>query len=201
MPKALVFSMQKVGSSTVMAALKDIGIDCDRGYFENVLSLHPLGQYDHVIVPVRDPIARNISWFFEVFGENALGEDFSSEDHTYPLRWFEDVFEPLFKFDVYKNSFDQEKGWQISGKYLFIQIEKMTSSLPDAIEALTGIRPRSFFRANTVTTRKYGERYKKFIEETKFDGDFIAMMYENDYVRHFYSKKDISEMRKRWIKK
>jgi len=125
MSKILVFSMQKAGSSSVIHALKTAGNEVDRGYEENISQLSPIPSYDAIYTLVRDPIARNISWFFEVNGIRLLQEGtrlerikeelLDSIDHSYPLTWFDNVFFPATGLDVYKYDFPAD-GISLLGK-------------------------------------------------------------------------------------
>ena len=65
----LVLTMHKAGSSTLMQAVREAGRNPERGYGENINEIHDVDYYEAVITPVRDPVARNISFFFEVQGE------------------------------------------------------------------------------------------------------------------------------------
>ena len=209
---ALVFTMKKVGSSTIMQAFRDIGRNPERGYAENVGALRPFDEYEKVVILIRDPIARNLSFFFEMFGEEflrgkhknkAILEFFlsSAVDHIYPIRWFDEYFQGAFGIDVYKHKFAKTRGWSIvEDRYLLIQTERLSEVLPDAFDKLFGEHCKVQHRAKTKETRQYGELYGNFLAWVKFPESYVDEMYENKYVKHFYLKKQIDAMRKRWTK-
>ena len=62
--QTLVYTMEKVGSSTAMRAIQSAGIVAGRGTIYNIHELD-LSEYDCYVTMVRDPMARNISQFFE----------------------------------------------------------------------------------------------------------------------------------------
>jgi len=102
---------------------------------------------------------------------------------------------------VYKHGFIKENGWKIlDHRYLIIQTEKMTEMLPGAFWSLFGEEPSSLYRAKTKETRSYGKIYAEFIEWVTFHDGYLDAMYENKYVKHFYSKEQIAKMRRRWEK-
>lgn len=213
---SLVFTMHKVGSSTVIWALRQIGRMGERGSADNLDVITPTSKYEAVITPVRDPIARNISYLFEKEGERFQVEGFSNQMiidfmmkegnfcHHAPFGWFNFVYKSLFGIDVYKHKFDKERGWTIiDGRYLLIQTEQMTEKLQDAFNDLfAGIWPREkLHRAKTEDTRSYGKLYADFVKWVKFTDDYLDWIYGKVYVRHFYSEDQIEKMRARWAKK
>jgi len=212
-PIALVFSMHKVGSSTVMQAFREIGRLPERGYETNLENLQPLSKYEAVVSPVRDPIARNVSYFFELYGEqlkdmtlkNIFKAMMSNQeftmDHAYPVNWFKKVFEPTFGIDVYKRRFGKKNGWSVlDDRYLLIQVEQMSKKLPSAFYSLFGERPPSIHRAATEDTRPWGEVYSDFLAWVKFPKEMLDAAYDSEYVKHFYLKEQIEMMRAQWEK-
>ncbi len=209
---ALVFTMHKVGSSTVMEALRQIGRVPERGSVDNLDVITPTSKYEAVITPVRDPIARNISYLFEREGERFQVEGYRNEDifsemvslidYAAPLFWFGEVFSPLFGIDVYEHPFIKDNGWKIiNHRYLLIQTEQITEMLPGALWSLFGEEPQSLHRAKTEDTRSYGKLYAEFLDWVSFSDEYLDLMYGHLYVRHFYSEIQIGKMRARWAKK
>lgn len=208
--RGLVFSMGKVGSSTVMQAFREVGLIPERGHYWNIneLKSYGLDNYKIVVVPFRDPIAHNISRYFESYGNEYLDGTTSIEsakeccaDDWYPFCWFDQIFNPLFGIDVYQYEFNKNLGWSIiKERYLLIQTERLSEGLPDAFEKFFGIRPSSQHRAKTIDTRPYGELYKEFIQSVKFPKHQVSVMYNNQFVEHFFTKKQVDTWRERWTK-
>jgi len=208
----LVFAQHKSGSSTVMQALREIGMLPERGYAENVQYILPnLDEYNGVITPVRDPVARIVSYIFELQGDFFLQKKYSLDDiklelfavttNTRLIDFFDVIYKPLFGVDVYATRFPKTKGWHIlNDRYILIQTDQVYKKLPDAFEALYGKRPPSIHRAKTAL-RPYGKLYQEFLDWVKFPSSYLDDMYGQKYVKHFYSVKQVEEMRKRWEEK
>jgi len=200
-PLALVFTMGKVGSSTVMNALNSIGRNPDRGYAGNIHQLAPFDRYEKVITVVRDPAARNASLYFER-GGRGMTEFVKLFDHLEPLNWLTAWGIELFGIDIMSKPFPRRKGWQIYEDWLLlIRTEDLSEKLPEAFAELFGVDPLevdSEHRAETVMTRKYGDEYQEFINNLKLPADILDEIYNSDFMNHFYYKKEIAEFRKRW---
>lgn len=193
MSKALIFTMHKVGSSSLMQVYREQGYSVDRGYEENIHTLLPISEYDIVATAVRDPIARNISWFFEQFGVAVLQENLRNEqiylwlmeniDHNYPLTWFDNVFRLAMQINVYD----------------FV-IQPMPRILNKNGKALHFYKTNSLeiHRAETEATRPYGAIYHRFLEWVKFSPAYIDKMYNSKYARHFFTEEETAEWRNRW---
>ena len=209
----LVFTMHKVGSSTFMQAMREIGIAPERGYAENRDYLMPLEKYHGVVTAVRDPVARNISFFFERYGSDilAINSNFGykglfkrfmeSVEHNYPVTWFEEVFEPTFGLDVYKQKFVKSKGWAVyQERYLVMRTDKIEKSLQYAFQSLYGQKPPKLHRARTEETRAYGQIYADFLKEVRLPKDYVKLLYNTRYMKHFFLKEEIEELSQRWVK-
>lgn len=204
----LIFTMQRVGSDAIMQACREVGRNPERGYQENISYLQPVDTYEKVIVPVRNPIERNISHFFAENGEKLL------ELHTleeiwemlidqpagifmYPMIWFDDVFKPLFKFDVYRKSFNKKRGWSIfDDRYLFIQYEHMEETLPEAFGQLFGQKPGQISIGENFSNAQVAGLYERFIDWVRFPT--LRWLTDSRYVKHFYSKEQIGEILAKW---
>jgi len=194
MAKIMVFTMQKVGSSSVKRALEEKGHVVDRAYEENILELDPLAAYEAIYTLVRDPVARNISWMFEVHGNRILQENIRLEhikdlfleeiDQTYPLTWYDRVFFPATGLDVYKYDFPAN-GILLLGKVLVMRTDKMLFK----------------HRADTTLTRPYGAIYHNFLEWVRFPKSYLDKMYMSKYTQHFFLPFEIDEFYQRRIDK
>lgn len=206
----LVFSMEKCGSTTCMQAFRETGFTPDRGTRYNLDYLGSVDRYAGVIVPIRSPIARNISYFFEMHGNDLLAAlpnmeqiyDLFMErtDHDEPLKWFDEVFQPFTGIDIYKQKFSRTKGWAIvQKKYLIIQTRKLGTALPEAFEQVFGVRPPELHKGSSLETRAYGDLYDRFVKWVRFPAGYVERMLSSKYARFFYAKKVLDEIRERWI--
>jgi len=191
---ALVFTMHKVGSSSVMQAFRSIGRLPERGFEENIDYLVPLSKYERVVTLVRDPIERNLSFLWE----NA------TLDPNYPLEFFDQVFKPTFGVDVYEHKFNRSKGYVIiDNHYLVIRTDKMVTQLGKAFTELFGLlegtEVQVEHRAKTMAQRPDGKHYKDFISEAQFDMGYLDKMYDSKYAKHFFTAKEIERLRTKWM--
>lgn len=171
-----------------------------------------------IISAVREPIARNVSAFFQRLKQNEyrgflrdvedldvahLKELFlESFPHEEPLQWFDrQVKEPL-GFDVYARDFPKSEGWTIytAGNLdlLVLKFERMRENGPRALGALLGESIASPVDKNTGEAKWYADLYRKFLCEVRFESAFLDQMYDNRYAQHFYSEDEIVAFRKRW---
>src|SRR5439155_18262314 len=118
-----------------------------------------------VITGVRDPIERNISWFFTMLLDRwpqtqakerlaanerdelarELIDIFHNElDHNEPLRWFEDEMQAVFEVDVFAEPFDPSRGYHIyeqgGTQVLLIRLESLNRCAPTAFDEFLGIK-------------------------------------------------------------
>lgn len=189
-----VYTMGKVGSTTLMRAVQSAGHVVDRVYAGNE-EMMDWRLFDRVITAVRDPVARNISQHFETGDPINCGPIFANE---VPLTWVSEYLEPRTGIDVYGTKFPTVKGWKIyQGYLLIVKTEMLSKALGPALTMLCGEGDYVIeHRARGET--KFGEEYKVFVKDAKFDEEFLDRMYESKYARHFYSPKQIKALRKKW---
>ena len=186
----LVYTMGKVGSTSVMRALRSAGHVVGRGYPMNIRDLD-LGFYDAFVTMVRDPIARNIAQMFETEMEQGV-------DSIAPLVFFDDWIYPILGTDVYATKFPKTKGWKIyDHALLVIKTEKLSDVLAEALTALCG---EADYRVEhrAMGAVKFGPEYTEYLEKASFDSEFLNQMYESKYVKHFYLVKEVQKFRSRW---
>jgi len=208
--KILVYTMGKVGSTTVMRALESVGFTAGRAYPGNINTIN-LNEYDGFITMVRDPVARNISQFFEtcsdiikLSGDPVLA--FRTEfpqGHGYPLLWFDYHIRPVLGIDVMKQQFLKRWGWSAYDNLLVIKTEKLNSALAEALCEFLGERDYKVeHRARGIDKFPSidGYTYSQFLNEAKFSMRFLDALYDTDFMRHFYTQKEIKFLIERWAK-
>lgn len=205
--QVLVFTMGKVGSTTVMRACESAGIVAGRGYSGNIDLLN-FDDYDAFVTMVRDPMARNISQFFELWS-NEIDDvqkmyDFFVADflHDEPDEWFQKWLEPVLGIDVYKGQFNRKQGWRVYDKdLLLIRTENLNDGLANGLANLLGNNPLDYtVEHRALGEEKFGPRYAEFLKLAKFDDELLDRVYETEYASYFYYKKEIKEFREQWSK-
>ncbi len=169
-----------------------------------------------VVTLVRDPVARNISDFFQNFamymGADPLARRASQaemeaaffRDHLrrVPLEWFDIELKPVLGIDVYAQSFPHAQGWQRLAcgprRVLILRAE-----LDDAVKAAVlgeflDIPGFTLTRDNEGEQKEYRDLYRAFREDIRFPAWYLEEMYGSRFARHFYSAAEITRFRRRW---
>jgi hypothetical protein len=182
----------------------------------------PAGRW-HVVTLVRDPIARNLSSFFQT-GERELGLDFgqhTSEEkadahveeltrlflerfggHEAPLTWFDSELKTVFGIDVYAVPFNHARGYQIyendAARVLLIRLEDLRTCAPAAFRDFLGLESFTLAETNVAEEKDYGRAYRRFVAGVQLPSAYIARMYDSRYARQFYSEGELDAFRRRW---
>ena len=187
------------------------------------LEADPDAQW-HIVTLTRDPIARNISMFFQVsqhwlaletqrrrhdedpgvfFEElrRRFLDDFSG--HDFPDIWFDAELRRFFGIDVYDEPFATDRGYQIYRRdgvhVLLIRVEDLRPRAVDAFRDFLGVEIRGGLRdANIAGEKHYAAIYRQFVESVELPSPYVARMYESRYARHFYAQEELDAFRRRW---
>jgi len=170
----------------------------------------------YVICPIREPLSRNISAFFQNFNRDT-GFEFSDKEWTsdellelflrhYPhnlcLEWFDSTLRPTFGVDVFSQPFPIEQKWKIY-KYKSVRILVYRSDLErsaqlDVISRLIGQQFSGWTYSNISADKEYGEIYKRFIGAVKLPDIYISIMCNSKFCRKFWSEEEIDMIKKRF---
>ena len=173
------------------------------------------GRRLKIITSVRDPVARNISAFFETLefydtAESSLIElssiFFEDYPHSIPLEWFDIELKEVFGIDVFKYPFNKVQGWSIYEFGLVdLLIFRSDLSLVEQGEAM-----RDFLGAQNIavvpenlmsdeTGSGKAPLYASFLKEMKVPAEYLNKMYNSRYAKHFWNEEQIKLMASRWI--
>lgn len=185
---------------------------------KNVLNLNDEIRYK-IITLVREPISRNLSSFFYniekyipdyyksgVVSREKLTNIYLNRfiEHDMPLNWFDDELKKVLVFDIYNYAFPARTGYDIyhvkKADILLIKLEKLNECSGEAFKKYLGMTDFSLMTANTSKEQKYHEDYQKFIKEVRLPKQYIDMMYDSKYMRHFYEKDEIEHLQKKWLR-
>ena len=231
--EVLVYQMGKVASSSIRKTLQKSGFKVRHFHYFNwdfigqekstksALGIDDIkAQKVKIVTLTRDPVARNISAFFqniEVFtGPSAAETDvsqlieafLSKYHHLIPLNWFDEEFRTYTGVDVYEHKFDKDLGYS---KILQddVQVLLIKSEVSDTTKLLAlnnflcggGRQISKMETSNQALDKTYSVLYKKFIGSVTFDTPYLEMMYGSQYAKHFYSDKEIETFISRWRRK
>lgn len=178
-----------------------------------------------VVTLVRDPVARDISDFFQnlrLHDDHMLGADglpewervvthlsgmFArfDEANDYTCAWFSREFERALGVDIYAHTFDpvggyslvEQGGWRI----LVMQVEALSRAFEPAMRDLLGGRYNApFTAANIGTEKEFGQVYDQVRATFRLPRDLCARIYNSRYCRHFYSDEQREGFIRRWVK-
>ena len=177
-----------------------------------------------VITLIRDPIARNISTFFQSLNlffpewvkehnnvQSALVDHveemielfLNKADHQLPLVWFDKYLEPVFGVDVYKQEFPVSKGYEIfkndKVELLIIKLEDLDRCASVAFKEFLGIENFELKKANITSEKVESEAYSRFKELIMVPDSYIDEMYSSEFVQHFYTRSEIDRFRSKWV--
>jgi len=259
----VVLQMGKVGSSTVVAALRsglsdhyvhhvhflaedwierveeqyrvagkvaggytlDEHVSASR-YLADNLQRDCGGEKPLLISLTRDPIARNVSSFFQAFPvyfpvqnslQNSSGtmEEFSEEElssmflnkfgkqrHQVPLTWFDEHICKGFGLDVFATPFDKSLGYKVleneQCRLLLLTMEKLPGNLIGGMSELLGRSVAVGAQENVAADKGYGDTYADFKKRLRLPSAYIDDMYKSTMVEHFYTDEDVAKFRLQW---
>ena len=226
-----VFQVHNLRSSDIDASLRSHVHKTQRVYskviWESIYLNKRLTQNKgpepwHVITLIREPIARNVSSYFQNIElwcpeicEAGLSESeklekatvafFDKFPHDLTSRWLDNKLRPVIDIDVYKKPFPVDKGYEIYEskrfRLLLIRLESLKDCYAPAFQAFLGISDIPLLSGNIGEEKRYAELYRNFLRETTFPPSYIESMYSSKYMRHFYTNEEIAAYRKRWCTK
>lgn len=211
--------MGKVASSSIFASLKkqypgSVGhahhIGNDKWMSELLYQWAKDGKQLKIISPIREPIGRNISAFFESLDKytgikfkhsnmkaDQLIEIFLTEyTHDWPLTWFDDNIKKYFDIDVYesdppKNGVATYSSGNVSLLIIRVNIEDTLKE--KAIREFLNLPTFKLNNTNIGANKEYRGMYKQFVNTVKLPDSYLLKMKSSKYFTHFYTEKEIDE--------
>jgi hypothetical protein len=169
-----------------------------------------------IVTLVRDPIARNVSSYFEHLDfiwqrQNAhesvsmgrLIEGFRTRfPHHEPLTWFDDEMLPVTGIDVFQQTFPESGHLILRNGNEQMELLIMKSESPNAMKAAVlskvACRRVSLSVANSTSAKSKGPVFQEFLSKLQLAPDYIDEMLESRYARHFYSDSERQAFREKY---
>lgn len=225
-PPVYVFQMGKVGSSSLKETLSN-------SYDGIVIHAHNyqmMGENQkkilrwrkrlrlpiYVICPIREPLSRNISAFFQNFKRDT-GHEFTDRHWTvdelvemfmehYPhnvcLEWFDKNLRTTFGVDVFSEPFPtDQKSKRYIHKAVRIPIYRSDLDRSKQLEAISGFlghRIPQWTYQNVSQDKAYGAMYRKFLDLAKLPEIYVSIMCDSRFCRQFWTEAEIDAIRLRW---
>jgi len=211
MNKVLVISIGKAGSTTVMNALRSANVIVGRAHSFNYQDIDPK-DYTHFVTMIREPVARGIAEWFEMYREQILERGQEYLDLTpivyfenqivKPVTFYEKYVQDYIGVNVYGMQFVKAKGWLIySKKLLAIRTDQLADQLAIGLAELLGMQPEDFtVEHRALGEERFGEVYTQFLKNVKFDKAFLGELYNSEYCRKFFYAKELRELTLKWSK-
>ncbi len=175
------------------------------------------GRRLKVVSLVREPIARNISRYFENLDMlwnvksaherldigRLLAEFHQRFDHEEGLNWFDCEFSTMLGIDVYKHPFPRDKGFMKidSGPYeVLIMRHDLDNRLKEkCVAELLGGATISIVARNVGAEKPYANVYREFVRRLKLPEEYVDHQLGSKYARHFYSADELARLRAKWL--
>ncbi len=167
-----------------------------------------------IVSLVRDPVARNLSAYFQNLDIWKLGWQpgadvtpyiasfFTEYPHHVPLVWFDRQLKATLGLDVFSVPFDFHRERLIlrTDRYELIVLR---CELPDPrkkelLEEFLGETGLPLGRANEAHKKSYAAAYKEVLAAIELPTDYLDRQYDSPCARHFYTEVERASFRRRW---
>jgi hypothetical protein len=180
---------------------------------EKVLAVRKPARF---ITLVKDPIARNLSSYFEhldaIWHTDDAHEKVPMEElcagflqrfpHTEPLTWFDDELRPTLGIDVFAEPFPAQG--HVVRRSPAYELLVLKTEMPDAAKQAVlarhlGLSVASVRRVYETSSKSKGEVYREFLRRVPLTPEYVRDLLESRYTRHFYGEAERDEMRRRYL--
>jgi hypothetical protein len=213
------YSPGKVGSTSIMEALRTVSVPCHRCEDANIKQYHKRDW--PTITPVRDPIAWIFSHIFELFvpaGAYPRPEDAPklvdsimygrwNADLMRYCNWWGSNFRQITGINILANRWRKKDFFAIySYRALVVRTDKFDDVLDDALRLfLPQYYPEIDLSTLEVQHRAKGvdrfNGYAEFMENVNFDLKWLAdFYYYNDMCRYFFFVDELKGLVAKWVK-
>lgn len=176
-----------------------------------------------VITLVRDPIARDVSSFFQNLN---LSTEYDYSDkrgsmsqteiaqelvHIYldkrsqekePFSWLDSELNAVLKLDLYAEPFPKDKGYNIYQRdhfdLLLIKLEQLNQCAQEALKDFLNIDGFELKTSNVASDKNYKAIYQEFLKLLNLPKSHYERIYGSERVRHFYSDDELQKFRQKW---
>jgi len=219
-----IFQMGKVASSSIYHSLKKqypgaVGhahhIGSSNWASELFYHWYKRGNQIKIISPIRDPIGRNVSSFFQQYsdytkkefeqlnlGTDKLINDFINQyPHDVPLTWFDDNIKKYFDIDIYDTEFSSTGSKVYSSNnvsLLVFRIDLDDLLKEKAIQEFLDFESFRLCNKNVSSNKEYYDIYKQFINTIRLPEAYLLKMKNSKFFNYFYTNNEIEKIISRW---
>ncbi|MCC5972385.1 MAG: sulfotransferase family 2 domain-containing protein [Pararhodobacter sp.] len=236
----VVYTMGKVASTSTSRAIQAAGLTCydihtldrksliksakkrlDKGKFPLTHISIAMAKRERLfrkkekclyISLVRDPVARNLSAFFqnldhypnEIQKEKDPAIVFKyfqqNYNHESPLTWFDREFLEQLSINVYTQKFDTDL------KYVYIKSANTVIFRTDCPDETKGLVLSELLgseirvgRSNDAGMKHYSDLYRNVTSVARYSPEHLDKLYTSKYAKHFWSDTERCEFREKWL--
>jgi hypothetical protein len=177
-----------------------------------------------IISLVRDPVARNLSSFFQnvdrfipncaaLYEAGRIGAAeitraylHGFHEHALPLTWFDEEMKAVFGIDVFagdavRSHNDRVFAYRRGGlDLLVLRTEDLDDVAPAALPEFLRIDTFTPRRANAASEKRYHRVYADVAEGLRLPETYLDAMYGSQYARFFYTAAEVERFRARWAR-
>ncbi|MGB7539843.1 MAG: glycoside hydrolase family 99-like domain-containing protein, partial [Anaerolineales bacterium] len=174
----------------------------------------------NIITITRDPIARNVSHFFQSIQEfipdieerikngsisaHDLRDMFLYRlDHFIGELWFDIQLKPIFSIDVFEEPFNKQRGYQIYQnnrfRLLLLRMEDMNNTIKLAMKEFLDIEEIHLPKDNFGSEKFYADLYNDF-KKLPLPSIYVEDVYSTQGARHFYTDGELKRFASNWTK-
>jgi len=174
----------------------------------------------NIISLVREPVARNISTFFNnlpellpdwqlAFNNGRVSQKYlwklfakTESIHRAPIAWFDSQMKAVTGIDVFATPFPREKGYEVYTRdsrfnLMIIRLEDLNNCVESALKDFLGIKNIRLKSTNRADGMDYRDVYREFVGR-RIPKSYLDRMYSSKFARHFYSDNEISQFIEKW---
>jgi len=174
------------------------------------------GRRLRIITSVREPVAANVSMFFQLLpwytgrryapdriSTDALIRLFLERYSCFrPLLWFDEEMRYQTGVDVYRHAFPLDRGSltfrEGSIEVLVLKTETDDAVKEKALSDFLGVPDIRLVESNVGSQKAYARQYREFRQRIRFPDGFLRTMYGSRYAQHFYSEAEIERFIEQW---
>ena len=191
----------------------------NRVYIRSTYKNKTLKKKHKVITIVREPISRNLSYFFQDFKfylyiyeklesnveEVSFEELFrycyhKIQNQDFPLDYFDTQFKPIYDIDIYDYEFDKEKGYSVFTKddleVLVIRLDKL-NGLSKEIGEFLNVDDYELKNYNVGNHKWYKHLYDE-VKTYNYDEEYLNQMYDHKFTKFFFTDEEIENFRSKY---
>ncbi|MCI4645877.1 MAG: putative capsular polysaccharide synthesis family protein [Hyphomonadaceae bacterium] len=171
-----------------------------------------------IVSAVRDPVARNLSAFFQNATSFLSIEEGKVRNpaeevadifvrryrHSNSLDWFDRNIRRVFRLNVYTKPFDHERkclvGENRQCRLIVVRAEDSDEIKSQALCRHLGLKSLEISRANVGREKMYSDTYEAVRTILKMPEAILDELYSSQLAQHFYTGAELEQFRAGWLR-